>query len=591
MNSAQALRGAARHAVRRGSLVLTAAFGISFAVNLLRLAGPLFMLLIYDRVLTSRSVETLVALFGLLIMLLCVLGTLDYARKRMLARFGAQFQEQIEETLLSHSGRNQFFQQGRAKPALGLDEVDGLRGFLHSGSLIAVLDFLWTPMFVAVVFVLHPLLGWICVGGIGVICLLMLIRSVFKGGRQERASLARGAIGKLKNAIVASHQTMRKQDMSVGFKERWKTARDDARDRAISLQDWTSWFNSISRITVMVVRYSVLATGAYLTLQGELTAGAMVAATFMVTRVLGPVERFVTQIPRLIQAREQWRSLNQVLKTRAMELEDAYSEQPSTPHRLVVDNVSVRSPLTGALLLRSVSLTSTGGELIEITGTSSQGKTVLAETILGMWKLSSGSILVNGHHTGRLTDVEAQTVFGYAPENPSFLAGTIAENISGLDPQSNPEKVSLAARRARMHAAICALPMGYHTELDPQASCLSNFERNQLALARAFYKDAQILIIDTIDSEMLVRIPKKLETTFSLLRERDNVTIIVLTRQPLNLPDTTRSYTLQDGRLAVRQTKAANQSEKDHNSPAIKPAAAAKMSVVGKDNTHKIVRS
>ena len=156
MNSAKALRGSARAAVRKGGFILTSAFLLSFLVNVLRLAGPMFMILIYDRVLTSRSVETLVALVALVMGLLLVLGVLDYARKRLLARFGAQFQEKMEQTLLRHSGRNHVFQHNKPKPAVGLDEVDGLRGFFHSGSLIAIFDFIWAPMFVAVVFVLWP---------------------------------------------------------------------------------------------------------------------------------------------------------------------------------------------------------------------------------------------------------------------------------------------------------------------------------------------------------------------------------------------------------------------------------------------------
>ncbi|GAB5437586.1 type I secretion system permease/ATPase [Falsiruegeria mediterranea] len=562
MKSAKALEGAARKAVRRGGLVLGSAFVISFAVNVLRLAGPMFMLLIYDRVLTSRSVETLVALFGLVLVLLAALGTLDYARKRMLARFGAQFQEQMEDTLLEHSSRHQLFRHNRAKPSLGLDEVDGLRSFFHSGTLISIFDFIWTPMFLAVVFVLHPTLGWVCVSGIGVIILLVLVQQAFVGGRRERAQAASGQITGLKNILIASRATVRSQNMGPGFKNRWKSARDTSRDNAIQLKDWTAWFTSMSKIVVMVIRYSVLATGAYLTLQGELTVGAMVAATFMVTRVLGPVDRFFGNLPNMFQARDQWRRLQQILLKRAAEMSDNYAEQAASPKRLILDNVSVRSPLTGNLILRSVSLSASAGEFIEITGASSQGKTVLAETILGMWSPSAGTILIDGRHASRLTDDEAGKLLGYVPEAPTFVAGTLEENIGGLDPDPNPDQVGLAARRARMHAAICALPDGYNTMIDAQASCLSTFERNQLALARAFYHSPRILIIDSLDAEMLIRIPRKLQATFSTLMKRDNVTIILLSRQSLDLPYTNRRYNLEDGRLTeVKSVSVKSQSQ------------------------------
>lgn len=548
MNSAKALRGSARTAVRKGGLILTSAFTLSFLVNVLRLVGPFFMILIYDRVLSSRSVETLVALLVLVIGLLLVLGVLDYARKRLLARFGAQFQEQMEQTLIEHSGRNHVFQHNKAKPAVGLDEVDGLRGFFHSGSLIAVFDFIWAPMFITVVFFLHPLLGWACIGGIGVIALLALIQAVFMGGRRERAQAASSSVNQLKNVLITSRDTVRSQDMGVGYHPRWQEARNQARDESIALKDWTGWFESMSRITAMVVRYLVLATGAYLTLQGALTVGAMVAATFLVTRILGPVDRFFVQIPRMFEARQHWLKLNKILANRAAEIEDDYAEQPGSQHRLVLQNVSVRSPITNAMILRSVSLNANAGEVIEINGLSSQGKTVLMETILGMWEQNVGSVLVNGRHTKRLTDTEAQRLFGYAPESPGFVAGTIEENISGFELNPDPEAVGLAARRARMHAAINSLPDGFKTVLDPRGTCLSTFERYQLSLARAFYHEPQILLIDQLDSDMLVRIPKKLKQTLTALKEA-GTTIVLTSREPLKLDYVDRQFELKDGKL------------------------------------------
>lgn len=548
MNSAKALRGSARAAVRKGAGILTSAFLLSFLVNVLRLVGPFFMILIYDRVLSSRSVETLTALVVMVVGLLLVLGVLDYARKRLLARFGAQFQENLEQTLLQHSGRNHLFQHNKAKPAVGLDEVDGLRGFFHSGSLISLFDFIWAPMFVAVIFVLHPYLGWVCVAGVGVIGLLAGIQAIFMGGRKERARDSSATVSKLKNMLITSRDTVRGQDMGVGYHPRWQEARNKARDDSIALRDWTGWFDSMSRTTAMVVRYTVLATGAYLTLKGQLTVGAMVAATFLVTRILGPVDRFFVQIPQIFEARDNWSKLNQILAKRAAEMEDVYVDQVGARYRLALQNVSVKSPITNAMILRSVSLTASAGEVIEINGLSSQGKTVLMETILGMWSPNAGSILINGRHSARLTNSEAHELFGYAPEAPGFVAGTIEENISGFETEPDPDAVARAAMRARMHAAICALPDGFKTVIDPRGTCLSTFERNQLSLARALYKDPEILIIDQLDSDMLVRIPQKLKHTLTEMKQA-GTTIILTSRDPLGLAYIDRRFQLKDGKL------------------------------------------
>lgn len=547
-NSAKDLENSARAAFRSNGLLVGSALFLSFFVNALRLTGPLFMVLIYDRVLASRSVETLSALFVLVVGFLIVLAVLDYARRRMLGRFGARFQEEMEGVLFASASRNEIYQHNRSKPSFGMEEIDSLRGFFHSGSLIAIFDFFWCPMFLAVVFVFDPLLGWVCVGGVAVLALMAGIQGAFMGGRKERADAAGARIGELRNLLMVSRSTVRSQDMTVGFKDRWSRSRDEARDASVALRDWTGWFDALSKSAVMIARYSVLATGAYLTLQGDLTVGAMVAATFLVSRVLIPVDSFLRGVPTMLAARRDWTRLKTLLSRRAQEMRDTYLEETATDARLSLEAVSVRSPITREPILRSVSMSLPHGAMAEIVATSSQGKTVLAETILGMWPNAQGTILVNGRNVARLSDTDAEAVFGYCSETPRFVDGTVEENISRLDPEVDPERVAFAAKRARLHAAICALPDGYQTEMDAEGSAFSRFERQQIALARAIYRDPELLILDGFDSDFPTRIPKRLNTTFEGLKER-GVVILVLARRPLGLPATTHRFELQDGRL------------------------------------------
>lgn len=544
-----ALENSARLALRKGSFLLWTAFSLSFLVNVLRLSGPLFMILIYDRVLTSRSEETLFSLFAMVAVLMIVLGFLDYARKRIVARFAAQFQERLEHTILGAATHNDMFPEGRSKPAIGLDESDSLRGFFHSGGLLAVMDFVWAPMFVAVVFFLHPTLGYVCLAGMLVMLTLVMIRIAFLGGREERANASSKQISDLKNMVVASRQVVRSQDMSPGFKVRWTEAREGARDNAIALRDWTAWFDQMSQTTLLLVRYGVLAAGAYLALQGQLTVGAMVASMFLVTRALIPVNRFVGEIPAIIRAFSTWARLKKILaKWDAAEVAPDIPETSNPRVRLSLSDVSVRSALTGAPILRAASLKAAPGTMIEIIGSSGQGKTVLGEAIVGLRPRSAGTILCDGHNIARLSHEAQAKTFGYVPETPAFIAGTLAENISRMDPDATESKVASAARKACMHAWIIALPDGYNTRIDPTGSNFSKGQRQQLALARALYHLPRVLVIDEPDAMLLERLPKTMKKTFDGILQRGGV-IVLMARKPLALQHARDRMLLENGKL------------------------------------------
>lgn len=541
--------------MRLGRGILLLAFVLSFVVNILRLSGPLFMILVYDRVLPARSQETLVALFAMVAAFLLAQGMIDYARRRILARFGAQFQERLEANLFADARHGDLFEAGRAKPVAGLEEVDGLRAFFHSSSLIAIYDFFWTPMFLVVIFVFDPLLGWVCIAGMAIILILVLIRMIFVGTRETDAATASRGIGEMKTMLAASRATLRSQEMARGFKDRWLAVRRQSRDKAIVLKDWTVWFDSFCDITVLLTRYSVLAVGAWLTLEGSLTVGAMVAATFLVSRVLVPVEKFLTELPNIADARRYWAQLKRILAAKAAERADPYVEEGGNPRaRLSLVNVSVRSALTGETILKSITCDIAPGQMVQITGMTGSGKTALAETIMGLSRKSSGTILMNGQNLARMIDADTEQLFGYVPESPGFVTGTIAENIAHLDPSADPVRVAAAARKACLHAMISALPDGYQTQIDPVGSGLSRGQRAQLALARAVYRMPALLVMDEPDPMMMELIPKTMEKTFAQLMDKGG-SILILARKPIAMAQISASYQIEDGKLKPLKAK------------------------------------
>lgn len=534
-------------ALRKGRLILTSAFLLSIVYNVIRLSGPMFMMLIYDRVLPSRSTETLVVLFSMVVVLLIAMGLFEYARKRLLVRFAAQFQETVEDHIFSSTSKDKFFKRGNNKPVAGLDEVDQVRGFIN-GSSVAILDFLWAPMFLAVVFILHPILGWVATAGVGVLLLLTAIKALVTRVRDEQARQASNKINVLKNLMTSSRELLRSQEMTSAFNNRWVTARRNSRDMAIESNDVSAWFTIFVRQTRMIVQYSVLATGAYLTLQGKLTPGAMVAATFLVVRVIIPVESFLLQIPNIVKTRESWAKLKKILETA-----DKYSppeiDNGFRPD-LKLTGVSARSPLTKEMVLRNVSFTATPGSIIEINGDSGSGKTALCEVILGIWPRSAGKILCGGQNVDRFDSDQASHIFGYMPEKVEFLNGTIAENIAHLDEEIDRERMHEVAKLALIHNTIMGLPDGYDTEVGQLTTCLSAGQQSRIAFARALYHRPKILVLDEPDPLLRGALAKRLQPMLEEFK-KDGGILIFVARKPLGIANTDKVMTLENGSLKV----------------------------------------
>jgi ATP-binding cassette subfamily C protein len=545
-----------REALGRGTGILVVAFVLSFVFNLLSLAGPIFMLLIFDRVLPARSEETLVTLFLLVVALLAVLALVDYARRRLLARFGARFQELVENRLFDGTTRSGWFQRASRKPTAGLDDLDALRGFFHSGAMIAVLDVFWAPMFLLAIFILHPGLGWVALAGIAVLVVLAVLRWTMSGGREERLQEAQRRIGALKEMALQGRGTLRTQEMTAGYGDRWLEARRQSRDRSIELRDLTTWHSVAARQVQGLARYAVMAFGAWLTLRGELTIGAMVAATFLSQRAINPVDAFLDEAPAIFGTFGHWADLRSVLSGRAGPLRDATPlAQPAGVPVVALQRVTVRSPATGATALNTLSFTFPAGSITEITGASGAGKSLLAEVLLGLTPAASGHVLFRGAPVQQLSPAAARQAFGYVAETADFVTGTIAENIARLDPAVGHDAVVAAARQARVHEFIVSLPEGYATRLDAAERPFSRGQRTQIALARALCGSPDLLVIDDPDPVLRRLLQKDLRATLDALKAR-GAAVVILARDTLGLRNLTQAATLDAGRLKALEAPA-----------------------------------
>ena len=531
---------------RDWKIIFFIAVVFSFFFNLLRLAGPLFIFLVYDRILVSKSTQELAELFLLTAFLILVMGTMDYSRRRILARLGAQVQERFEEYLFSTTARGKFFSPALRKPVAGLNEIDNLRGFFHSNTLIAVLDFMWAPMFLAVVFYFHWMLGSAVVCGLLGLLALSLVNTSLGNDKKNHSNAARDKISSMKEMILVSREVIKSQEMSSGIKARWLHARQSSRDKSIEFSDWTSWFTIFARQIRMLLQYSVLGIGAYLVLNGELSVGAMVASMFLSVRVFVPVGQFIKELPAIGRALTSWKSLKRITAKRKVIVEKEPTEQPGK--KLILRGVSAKSQLTGVTLLKSIDLAVEPGTIVEITGESCSGKTVLAETILGIFPKTSGKVLYGGTSVFNLSLSQAESMFGYVPESPALIRGSIEENISSLAVCPDSEKVFAAANLAQIHEMIMSLPDGYQTKVDPRNNCFSRGQNYQLALARALYSEPAILIIDEPDIFLRENPGRDLNRILRKAGGPDSMAIILSRGRMLSLEPDSR-YILHKGRL------------------------------------------
>lgn len=516
---------------------------ISLIYGLLRLIGPLFMILIFDRVLPSRSVPTLISLLLLLVIVYAFMTLLDYSRRRVLARFGAQFQERVEDNIFSSADRGTYFSRSKGRPAAGLNEADQLRSFFHSGSLVAILDFFWSPLFLVAVFIISPFVGWIVLAGIALLVLVRAIKGSLDKSREERQNEARDKVSELKDALAGSPHVIESQQMTAAYNKRWVFARRRSRDASVEANDWNAWFSVLSGHISRFLPYTTLAAGAYLTILGEMTIGSMVACMRLARLVHAPTERFMKEVPSIGEAKANWRSLDKILSAPRAPIAAVGDKEV-----LRVVQVKVRCPITRNQLLNNVSMTVPPGSSVEIVGGAGSGKTALAETLIGRFQRANGKVLLGDIDIERLSIDDAAKTFGYVPQRVDFIKGSIEENITGLDIEPNKDRLVRAARFAQIHRRIAALPEGYATRIDPIGSIFSKSERHQIALARAFYPDPRVLVLDEPDTAFRNGLAKELKGQIERFLARGGI-LIVLTRLPLKNFEASKNYTLNNGIL------------------------------------------
>ena len=365
-------------AVKAIKFKLVTAFIFSTIANALLLTSPLFMLLVYDRVLSSRSTETLVSLLIIVAMLFAVMGVLDYARRRMLARIGAKLQQQLEETVFNLAHRPVHVVNSLSKDTSVMTALDNIRKFFNSPAPMAIFDVLSAPIFIGVVFLFHHVIGWMGIVGSIVLMIVLRLGDVLAERKTDLARAASGKSSETNRLVKSSINTVRSQGMVDSVRERWLAAREDARLHAIALNDQKIWFSVVAKSVRMLLLSSVLATGAYFVLQGKLSVGAMIACSVMLNRVFMPIEMLMKQIPMISSTLNHWKILSTKLRTDSIEPEVVATR--AVHAKISVSNLTIDCPFSNKNILSDVSFTLNPGKVMQVSGATGAGKNSIGKS-------------------------------------------------------------------------------------------------------------------------------------------------------------------------------------------------------------------
>ncbi|MBK1668706.1 type I secretion system permease/ATPase [Rhodovibrio sodomensis] len=526
----------------RGPFVATVVF--SFFINLLMFVAPLYMLQVYDRVLGSRNETTLVMLTIIAGGMLFVFGLLELVRSRVLVRIGCRLDRVLNDQVFSS-----VFERTVKQPSTGhsqaLRDLDSLREFLTGPGLIAFCDAPWVPLFLAVVFLFHPVLGLVALVGALIIFLLALANEILTRKPLSDASKASVGANTFVSTSLRNAEAVQAMGMLSGIMSRWSAKHQDVIGLQAQASDRAGLILSSSKAIRMFLQVAILGAGAYLVLQQEITPGTMIAASIIMGRALAPVEAAVGQWRSFVNARTGYRRLNDLLLNT-----NAKKEQMSLPSprgHVTVEGIVVAPPGSRTPVLKGVSFEVPAGEALGVIGPSGAGKSTLARALVGVWPAANGSVRLDGADLHDWDKEQLGPFLGYLPQDVELFDGSVAENISRFRDMDS-DAVVRAAGMAGVHEMILRLPDGYDTQIGAGGQALSGGQRQRVALARALYGDVRFVLLDEPNANLDTEGEKALIAAIGRLRGEGR-TVVIITHRPQLLSGVDKVLAIDSGRV------------------------------------------
>lgn len=527
----------------RPRLIALAAF--SFFMNMLLLVPAIYMLQVFDRVLPSNSIETLLVLLGGTTVALLILLGLDYVRNRLQNVVGNIIDErlspQVTQTVVARAARGA---PGSARTE-GIRDVASVRNLFSSNGLVALFDAPWVVVYVAVIWMFHPALGM----GAAAAALLMLALAwlndrVSRGALEDLQVEGRRASSYVESSL-RNAEVLQALGMTKSLLVRWRKLQDRTTALQTSASRSSVAFTATSRFVRQAVQILMLSLGAYLVLSQQASPGIMIATTVLLGRAVQPVEQLVGSWRMLIDGRSAFLRLIELSKD--FEKPDTPVALPRPEGSLTVDGISYRAPGSDKPILINVGFNLAAGEALAIIGPSAAGKSTLSRLLTGVWAPATGTVRLDGADVAYWPRQNLGPWIGYVPQDVELFDGTVADNIARLG-QVDSEAVVAAAQRANAHEMILAMPQGYDTQVGDHGSRLSPGQRQRIALARALYGDPRLVVLDEPNSNLDSEGEIALAQAMSSLRQ-EGITSVVVTHRPSLIAHVDKVLILNAGRV------------------------------------------
>ncbi len=534
-------------AIRKCRSRLAVVIFFSFFINLLMFVAPLHMLQIYDRVLVSRSEVTLLVISVLAVGLLVIYGVLEAVRHRILHKLGLQFDELMSNRVLDVVFKIAVLKPSIASPQQLISDVDSIREFIGGAAIVALCDAPWVPVFIAVCFMFHPLLGLVAILGAVIIFILAASNELLTKAKMSEANrlmiqTSNSAFTSLRNSEI-----VKALGMVPGIKRSWATSRDKAISEQSIANDRSSAIVASSRFVRTALQVIMLSTGGYLAIQDIISPGTMIVASILMGRALAPVEMAVSQWRNTIIVRGAYKRLTESLNLFPEEGE--FMDLPEPKGNVEVASLFVAPPEQSSadLVLQNITLSFAPGTVTGIVGPSGSGKSSLVRAIVGVWPVFRGSIRFDGAQIDNWNSERLGPYIGYMPQDVELFSGTVGKNICRFQ-DIDSEKIIEAAKKAGVHELILQLSDGYDTNIGQGGQALSGGQRQRIALARALYGNPKIVVLDEPNSNLDAEGEKALTTSIQKAKE-SGATIIVVSHRPSLLASTDNIAILNKGSL------------------------------------------
>ncbi|WP_029583964.1 type I secretion system permease/ATPase [Bradyrhizobium sp. URHD0069] len=497
-------------------------------INLLALTGSLFMLEVYDRVLPSRSVPTLVGLAIITALLFLFQGLMEITRGRMLVRIGNQIDWRLSDRIYDLVVRLPLRARGSGDGLQPVRDLDTIRSVLSGSGPAALFDLPWLPFYLAICFAFHSLIGLTALGGALVLVMLTVLTDRLSRQSVQKASSYAAARNRLADSSRRNAEVLVSMGMSARLLARWRKLGVAYRGQQQIANDVSGGFGVTGRILRMMLQSAVLAVGAYLVIHQEASGGIIIASSILTGRALAPVDLAIGNWKNFISARQSWQRLEKLLAL--LPAPAAQLLLPAPVHSLSVEKLSVPAPASEKVLVADVSFHLKAGSALGVIGASASGKSSLVRALVGAWRPSRGAVRLDGATIEQWSPDALGEHIGYLPQDVELFEGSIAENIARFAPDPPTESVLAAANAAGVHQLIVNLPEGYNTQIGEQGALLSAGQKQRVALARALYGNPFLVVLDEPNSNLDAEGEDALTKAILGVRAREGIVVVVAHR-------------------------------------------------------------